>query len=201
VRFRRPDGRPAKLTLGRVDLSDGEMADEPALGGALTLRQVRELANQIDRKRARSIDLVEEYKASKRRQRLAAEERNASGFAAAVREFFADHKTKWHSRPRRWRGDARLLGLNYPLGCDPALNEPEVLAGSLAATFRGPSSPAWHSWPAAAQRRHVRVARAQDARCPQRAVPLAAAGTHGHDEPLHRGVAAVRASGARARVQ
>src|SRR5262245_35821003 len=55
LRFRRLDGRPAKLTLGRVDLSDGETADEPTLGGALTLRQARELANQIDRKRARGI--------------------------------------------------------------------------------------------------------------------------------------------------
>jgi integrase len=135
VRFRRLDGRPAKLTLGRVDLSDGETADEPTLGGALTLRQARELANQIDRKRARGIDVVEEHKASKRRRRLAAEQRNASAFATAVREFFGDHKTKWHSRPRRWRGDARLLGLNYPLGCDPVQTEPEVIAGSLAATW------------------------------------------------------------------
>ena len=135
VRFRRPDGRPAKLTLGRVDLSDAETADEPTLGGALTLRQARELANQIDRKRARGIDVVEEHKASKRRQRLAAEERNASGFATAVREFFTDHKTKWHTRPRRWRGDARLLGLAYPPGCDPAQAEPEVIAGSLAANW------------------------------------------------------------------
>jgi integrase len=134
VRFRRPDGRPAKLTLGR-EAADAETADEPVLGGALTLRQARELANQIDRKRARGIDVIEEHKASKRRQRVAAEERNASGFAAALREFFADHKTKWHTRPRRWRGDARLLGLAYPLGCDPAQTEPEVIAGSLAATW------------------------------------------------------------------
>jgi integrase len=135
LRFRRPDGRPAKLTLGRVDLSDGETADEPTLGGALTLRQARELANQIDRKRARGIDVVEEHKANKRRRQLAAEERNASGFATAVRDFFVDHKTKWHTRPRRWRGDARLLGLAYPPGCDPADTEPEVIAGSLAATW------------------------------------------------------------------
>src|SRR5260221_2249805 len=134
MRFRRA-GRPAKLTLGRVDLSDTETADEPTLGGALTLRQARELANQIDRKRARGIDVIDEHKASKRRQRAGAEQRNASGFAAAVREFFADHKTKWHARPRRWRGDARLLGLAYPPGCDPADIEPEVIAGSLAATW------------------------------------------------------------------
>src|SRR5262249_49867228 len=134
LRFRR-NGKPAKLTLGDVDLGDSETADEPTLGGALTLRQARELANQIDRKRARGIDVIEEHKASKRRQRADAEERNASGFATAVREFFADHKTKWHTRPRRWRGDARLLGLAYPLRCDPAKTEPQVIAGSLAATW------------------------------------------------------------------
>jgi integrase len=135
LRFRRPDGRPGKLTLGPADLSDGETADEPTLGGALTLRQARELANQIDRKRARGIDVIEEHKARKRRQRDAAEERNASTFGAAVREFFTDHKTKWHTRPRRWRGDARLLGLKYAPSCDPAKTKPEVIAGSLAASW------------------------------------------------------------------
>src|SRR5262245_66182834 len=65
MRFRRPDGRPCKLTLGRVDFSDAETADEPVLGGALSLRQARQLANEIDRKRARGVDVVEEHKASK----------------------------------------------------------------------------------------------------------------------------------------
>jgi Arm DNA-binding domain len=138
VRFRRADGRPAKLTLGRVDLSDAETADEPTLGGALTLRQARELANQIDRQRARGIDVVEEHKASKRRRCAAAEERGANSFAAALREFFRDHKTsKWHERPRHWRDDARLLGLRWPPGCDPATTEPEVIKGSLADTWAG----------------------------------------------------------------
>ena len=137
LRFRRLDGRPAKLTLGRVDLSDGETADEPTLGGALTLRQARELANQIDRKRARGIDVVEEHKASKRRQRAAAEKRGANSFATALREFFVDHRTKWHERPRQWADDARLLGLRWPPDCDPATTEPEVIKGSLAETWAG----------------------------------------------------------------
>jgi len=132
MRFRRPDGRPAKLTLGPVDLSDGETADEPTLGGALTLRQARQLANEIDRKRARGVDVIEEHKASKRRKRAAAEARNASSFRAAMREFFADHKTKHHARPRHWREDGRLLGLLWPPDCDPAKTEPEVMPGSLA---------------------------------------------------------------------
>src|SRR5262249_50941050 len=135
VRFRRPDGRTAKLTLGKVDLSDIETADAPTLGGALTLRQARELANQIDRKRARGIDVIEEHKAEKSRQRAAAEEQKASSFGLAVREFFADHTTKWGTRPRRWRGDARLLGLAWDKGADPAKAKPEVIAGSLADTW------------------------------------------------------------------
>jgi integrase len=136
LRFRRADGRPCKLTLGRVDLSDTETADEPTIGGALTLRQARELANQIDRQRARGVDVVEEQKARKRRRRAAAEERGANGFAAALREFFRDHKTsRWHERPRHWRDDARLLGLDYPAGCDPATTEPEVIRGSLTESW------------------------------------------------------------------
>jgi integrase len=135
LRFRRPDGKPAKMTLGLVDLTDKETADEPTLGGALTLRAARELANRIDRERARGVDVVEARKADKSRARTAAAERAANSFGAAVREFFADHKTKLGSRPRRWRGDARLLGLDWPRDADPAKVEPAVIAGSLAATW------------------------------------------------------------------
>jgi integrase len=131
LRFRR-NGKPAKLTLGDVDLGDSETADEPTLGGALTLRQARQLANEIDRKRARGIDVIEEHKASKRRKRAAAEARAANSFGAALREFFADHKTKHHARPRHWREDARLLGLLWSPDCDPAKTEPEVMPRSLA---------------------------------------------------------------------
>ena len=67
MRFRRPDGKSAKLTLGRVDLTDNETGDAPVLGGALTLRQARELANRIDRERARGVDVVEARKAEKSR--------------------------------------------------------------------------------------------------------------------------------------
>jgi hypothetical protein len=48
IRLRRPDGRTAKLTLGRVDLPDVETSDDPVQGAALTLGQARELAEQID---------------------------------------------------------------------------------------------------------------------------------------------------------
>jgi integrase len=133
LRFRRPDGRPAKMTLGSVDLADHETKDEPVIGGALTLRQARELATQIDRQRARGLDVIEERRAAQARKSTAAADRAANTFGICLREFFADYKTKkWQTRPRRWRGDAALLGLRYPLGADPAAAEPSVIKGRLA---------------------------------------------------------------------
>jgi integrase len=135
LRFRRPDGRAAKLTLGKVDLSDSEQTDEPVLGGALTLRAARELANRIDRDRARGIDVVEVHKAQKERHHTAAQDRARNTFGALLRLFFASYKTKRQERPRRWREDAARLGLRYPMGCDPAQVEPTVLKGLLADTW------------------------------------------------------------------
>jgi integrase len=129
-RFRRPDGRPAKLTLGRV--ANTETTDEPVLGGALSLRQARELANRYDRQRATGSDVIEDIKADRSRKTAAAADRAANTFGRCLREFFADYKTKWQTRPRRWRDDAALLGLRYPFGADPATAEPSVIKGSLA---------------------------------------------------------------------
>jgi hypothetical protein len=39
LRFRRPNGRPAKMTLGPVDLSDHETKDDPVIGAPLTIGQ------------------------------------------------------------------------------------------------------------------------------------------------------------------
>ena len=132
MRFRRPDGRTAKLTLGPVDFSNKEASDEPVLGGPLTLRQARQLAAKIDRERARGIDVIEETKATKLRKRAEVEERTENTFGVAVREFFADHKTKWHTRPRRWRGEAAMLGLRWSRDADPAASAPQVIKGGLA---------------------------------------------------------------------
>jgi hypothetical protein len=120
LRFRRPDGRSAKLTLGPVDFSDRETKDEPVIGGALTLRAARQLANKIDRQRAMGLDVIEEHKAARSRQRAAAAERAANTFGSCAREFFAAYKTRRQTRPRRWRDAASVLGLRYPPGSDPA---------------------------------------------------------------------------------
>jgi hypothetical protein len=112
LRFRRPDGRPAKLTLGSVNLIGEEIKGEPVLGAALTVRQARQLANKIDRERAMGDDVVAVYKAVKLLEHTA----DASTFGAAVRDYIVDHKTKWGGRARRWRSDAAVLGLRYGHG-------------------------------------------------------------------------------------
>jgi integrase len=135
LRFRRPNGKAAKLTLGSVDLSD-EPSDKPQIGGALSLGQARELAAQISRERKRGIDVIDDQKAKRLREATAEADRNANSFGALVREFFIDYRTKRGERPRHWRADARLLGQDYPLGCDPARIEPKVIPGSLAEKWR-----------------------------------------------------------------
>jgi len=132
MRFRRPDGRPAKLTLGSVDLSDKEAADDPVLGAPLTLRQARQLAAEIDRKRARGVDVIEEHKAQRQRQRSETETRAVNCFGACARAFFTDYKTRRGQRPRRWRDEASALGLHYPPNSDPAKIEPVIVKGGLA---------------------------------------------------------------------
>ena len=52
LRFRKPGGRSAKLTLGPVDLSGKEAADEPVIGAPLTLASARRLAAEVHRQRA-----------------------------------------------------------------------------------------------------------------------------------------------------
>jgi integrase len=136
LRFRRPNRKPGKLTLGTVDLSD-ESDDAPVIGGALTLGQARQLAAQIDRKRAKGVDVIEDQKAERRRKKAAATDRATNTFGNCLREFVAEYKTrKRQTRPRRWRDDAALLGLRYALGADPADAEPGVIEGSLADTWR-----------------------------------------------------------------
>ena len=122
MRFRRPDGKPAKLTLGPVNLTGVETNGDPVLGASLTLRQARQLAIKFDRDRAMGIDVVAEERSKKQRAEVA----EASTFGAAARDYFIYHRTRW-GRPRHWRREARLLGLNWPVGCDLALTAPAVI--------------------------------------------------------------------------
>jgi len=134
LRFRRPDGTKAKLTLGPVDVSDRELADDPVLGQALTLAAARALAASINRQRMAGSDVIADYAAAKRRRRSESEEKDSNTFATVLRRFFAEHVVpKKGRKPRRWRETARVLGLVYQVNGD---GEPSEMAGGLAAAWR-----------------------------------------------------------------
>ncbi|MGO9684616.1 MAG: tyrosine-type recombinase/integrase [Steroidobacteraceae bacterium] len=110
MRFRTPTGRIAKVTLGSVDLSGRELKGDPAIGQPLSLQAARQLAATVHRERALGRDVAAEHKARRHRQRTEIEERSASTFGAAVRDYvneFARPKT------RNWRDTAKHLGLHY----------------------------------------------------------------------------------------
>jgi hypothetical protein len=80
LRFRRPGGKPAKLTLGPADFTGREGEGEPVLGAPLTLASARRLAIEFHRQRALGKDVV----ALRHRERLERETRGAKTFAAAA---------------------------------------------------------------------------------------------------------------------
>ncbi len=109
MRFRRPDGRPAKLTLGPVDLSGAEVEGEPAIGQPLTLPQARQLAVGIQRDRAMGKDVVAARAAEKRRRVTEREAAEANSFGRAARKFVLDYA---RPKTRSWATSAKLLGLS-----------------------------------------------------------------------------------------
>ena len=108
MRFRRPNGDPAKLTLGAVDLTGREAPEEPVLGAPLSLAAARRLAAEVHRQRALGRDVVADYDAEKHRRRVATHERGHNTFGAATRRFVDEHA---RPKTRRWRETARMLGL------------------------------------------------------------------------------------------
>ena len=106
LRFRRPDGRPAKLTLGPFDASGLEPKDGPALGAPLTLAAARALAAEIQRKRVHGQDVVADRKAEKRRRAVEIKDAAANSFRAAALDFieqYARPKLRRCSSPVRVR--------------------------------------------------------------------------------------------------
>ena len=109
MRFRRPDGRPAKIRLGKY--TDREIEGDPVLGQRLlTLAAARQLAAEIHRRRALGEDVIGEHKASKHRQVTELKERESSTFGAALRDYFREYAQRHN---RRWQQKAWLLGLRY----------------------------------------------------------------------------------------
>jgi integrase len=147
MRFRRPNGKPAKLTLGRVYIKEAN-EDEPSgdrvLGGLLTLRAARRLAAEIAQRRAQNVDVIADYAAQKSRDRAEAEDAAANTFTKLAIDFVRDYRVRrWGTRPRRWRETALILGLKFPKDCaDPAKakrDEIEVIKGSLSDSWRAKS--------------------------------------------------------------
>jgi integrase len=127
MRFRTPTGRIGKLTLGPLHLGT-ETAGPPVVGMPLTLAGARQLAAEVHRQRALGTDPVADHKARRHRARVAIEERKASSFAAAVRNYIEEHAKP---KTRNWRETARLLGLRYPKDG----GEPEPTHGGLVARW------------------------------------------------------------------
>jgi integrase len=109
MRFRRPDGRPAKIRLGRYTTTrDSE--EHPVIGQQLTLAAARQVAAEVQRRRALGEDVIGEHKAKRHRQRVEVKERQSLSFGVAVRDFLREHAQK---HTRNWRETARLLGLRF----------------------------------------------------------------------------------------
>jgi integrase len=104
MRFRGPTGRHQKLTLGRLDLTGHEAPDDPILGAPLTLLSARRLASEINRQRARRMDVV----AARHRDRLEYKAGGARTFSQAALDFCEQHLKR---ETRRWTASARLLGI------------------------------------------------------------------------------------------
>jgi Arm DNA-binding domain len=123
LRFRRPSGKTAKLTLGTVDLADKETDGEPVTGAPLSLAAARRLATELHHQRARGNDVV----AARRRERLERQAHNERTFAAAALDFVRQHA---QGRLRRWQERARILGVREAERWPGA--DPEGAGGSLA---------------------------------------------------------------------
>jgi integrase len=126
MRFRVPDGRIRKLTLGPFDASDQGTKDAPVIGQPLTLAAARTLAAEVLRQRELGRDPALDHRARKHRRRLELKEKHDNTFAVVAHDYVREHV-----RPhmRRWPEVAGLLGLQYS---DDDGTKLEVIAGSLA---------------------------------------------------------------------
>lgn len=135
LRYRRPDGRPAKLVLGtvhsRADAKDDkakEKEPDPTIGGHLTLAAAHRLVSALRHEITQGRDPGAVHLENRELQRKAAQDAAANTFAGAARKFVDEYTVPKKSRkPRRWREIARILGLDYPA----AEGDPSVVKGGL----------------------------------------------------------------------
>jgi integrase len=110
LRFRRPDGRPAKMTLGSVDVSAREEEAEPVTGGHLTLASARRLATEARRQLKLGRDPASDAVSTKKKRKWEAVEKRADTFGAAIRTFILREAKPKNSS---WRQTASFWGLNH----------------------------------------------------------------------------------------
>jgi integrase len=103
-RYHRPGSRnkTAKLTLGTADITGlAELAEEPAIGGHLTLAAARLLAAQVRRQLALGND-----PAAERRE---ARSKPKGTFAEVARRYIEEHAK---AKIRRWEELAKMIGID-----------------------------------------------------------------------------------------
>jgi integrase len=105
LRYRRPDGRSARLVLGSVYLASKEPSDEPVIGGHFTLAGARRLTATLRHELAQGRDPGTAHLTAKQQRRDEA----GKTFGAAARDFIEQYASK---KIRRWKEQARLLGFH-----------------------------------------------------------------------------------------
>jgi integrase len=111
LRYRRPDGRPAKLVLGSVYAKNADTEEPdtaPTIGGHLTLAAAHRLVTALKHEIAQGRDPAAAHIQEKAQRRTAAKDAASNTFAGAARDFVEQYARK---RVRRWPEQARLLGL------------------------------------------------------------------------------------------
>jgi integrase len=101
MKFRRPNGKLARLTLGYYDPA---AKGNPVEGGPLSLPMARALAAEINRQRAIGLDVIE----IRHRSKLEKQARVGDTFGDCARDFVNQYAKREN---RRWRDSIRLLGL------------------------------------------------------------------------------------------
>jgi integrase len=104
LRYRRPDGRSARLVLGSVHVANEELTTEPVIGGHHTLAGARRLVATLRHEIAQGRDPGAAHLTGKQLRRAEI----ANTFDAAARDFIEQYAKK---RTRRWQDQARVLGL------------------------------------------------------------------------------------------
>jgi integrase len=145
LRYRRPNGKTAKLTLGPLDLGGKEPDGNPKIGDPLSLVAARQLAAEQLRQLKRGIDVAAVHVAAKRRQREAV-------ISATARVFIDEHCRKHN---RRWRESASLFGFDYPEDGEPTMRKAGLVARWRDRELRGISGDELHDIVIEAQRAGV----------------------------------------------